>query len=432
MKRTRILALAAVTVTSCAVVGPTLTTDASATTVTASASPSFYSPPSNLPAQDGTLIRSERFWTGLSVWGNATRIMYKSTDSAGDPVAVTGVYIEPWGAWSGPGPRPLTSFSVGTIGQGDNCAPSKLTASAISISGSNFGMNYELPAINNFLAKGVGVVVTDYVGLGTPDRVHSYMNRVDQGHAVLDAARAVRSVPGASVTAQSRVATYGYSQGGGASAAANELQAGYAPDVNLVASYAGAPPADLMATLEGIEGSAIAGVMGYFINGVAAQYPQAGAAISENLDDAGRAMLAKTANQCIGDTLFSYGFKRSSQFTKDGRSLAQIVQADPQLLKIANDQKIGTKRPSAPVRIATGVHDDVVPHGQARQLAVDWCAKGGNVTYAPITGLDLGDKTALNHLSPMPSDALPARDWVVNALKGQTPTSNCASVPAMR
>ena len=45
------------------------------------------------------------------------------------------------------------------------------------------------------------VVVTDYVGLGTTDRLHTYVNRLDEAHALLDAARAARAVTGASITA---------------------------------------------------------------------------------------------------------------------------------------------------------------------------------------------------------------------------------------
>lgn len=100
-------------------------------------------------------------------------------------------------------------------------------------------MGYEALAIYRILSTGAAVVVTDYVDLGTTDRLHTYVNRLDQGHALLDAARAARAVPGASVTAASRTGLYGYSQGGGASAATAELQPSYAPDVEL----AGTSPA---------------------------------------------------------------------------------------------------------------------------------------------------------------------------------------------
>ncbi|GAA5016565.1 hypothetical protein GCM10023335_42410 [Streptomyces siamensis] len=83
------------------------------------------------------------------------------------------------------------------------------------------------------------MVVTDYVGLGATDRLHAYVNRLDGGHALLDAVRATRALPTASITEQSRVGLYGYSQGGGASAAAAGLQPSYAPELTLSGTYAG-------------------------------------------------------------------------------------------------------------------------------------------------------------------------------------------------
>lgn len=65
--------------------------------------PAFYNPPTELPTVNGALIRTEPMSLGLSIPGldgrpmpgTATRLMYKSTDSSGQPVAVTGAYIEP-------------------------------------------------------------------------------------------------------------------------------------------------------------------------------------------------------------------------------------------------------------------------------------------------------------------------------------------------
>ncbi|MFB7757354.1 lipase family protein, partial [Streptomyces sp. NPDC056121] len=208
--------------------------------------PTFYNPPTELPAADGTLIRSEAMPLGLGIPGldgrpmpgTATRLMYKSTDSAGQPVAVTGAYIEPSATWHKPGPRPLVAVASGTMGQGDQCAPSFALQHPLTLNGNTVSVGYESLAIYRILATGAAVVITDYVGLGATDRLHTYANRLDQGHALLDAARAARAVPGASVTANSPTGLYGYSQGGGASAAAAELQPSYAPDVKLAGTYA--------------------------------------------------------------------------------------------------------------------------------------------------------------------------------------------------
>ena len=48
---------------------------------------------------------------------SGTRIMYRSTDARGNPVAVTGTYFEPDNPWPGNGPRPLISLAVATTGK---------------------------------------------------------------------------------------------------------------------------------------------------------------------------------------------------------------------------------------------------------------------------------------------------------------------------
>lgn len=94
----------------------------------------FYTPPTDVPSQPGTLMKTQKFTALLNVWGNPTRLMYSTRDTSDKPVAVTGTYIEPWAKWSGSGSRPVVSLSVGTIGQGDQCAPSRANRSPSSCS----------------------------------------------------------------------------------------------------------------------------------------------------------------------------------------------------------------------------------------------------------------------------------------------------------
>jgi hypothetical protein len=398
--------------------------------------PVFYNPPAQLPAADGTLIRSEPLPLALSLPGltgplpgTATRIMYKSTDSNGQPVAVTGAYIEPTLPWTGGGPRPLVAVAEGTMGQGDQCAPSLNLENPLTLNGETLSIGYDDLAIYRILATGAAVVVTDYVGLGTTDRLHTYVNRLDQAHALLDAARAAHAVSGASITSASRVALYGYSQGGGASAAAAELQPGYAPDVDLVGTYAGAPPANLTQVIPGIDGSALAGALGWSINGFMQSDPALAPIVAAHINAAGRAALADLSTMCVGDAILGYAFAASTQWTTDGRSLSAVIASEPQLQAYLNQQRIGTLTPTSPVRVATGVEDDIVVHSQARQLAVDWCNKGANVTYVPIILPNLGDKLLTNHLAPLITDQGSAISWLTDRLSGRPAGSNCWSMP---
>jgi hypothetical protein len=127
----------------------------------AGAAASFYDPPSPLPvSRNGDIIRHEasRFYVDpvkvLAAQASVQRIMYRSTDTHDRPIAVTGTVLTPTSPWTGTGQRPIVSYAVGTQGVGDDCAPSKALAA---------GFEYEA-----LLARGYGVVVTDYEGLCTP------------------------------------------------------------------------------------------------------------------------------------------------------------------------------------------------------------------------------------------------------------------------
>ncbi|MET3421523.1 dienelactone hydrolase [Actinoplanes tereljensis] len=403
--------------------------------------PDFYTPPAALPAANGSLVRAEPLALALSLPGinsslpgSATRVMYKSTDSNGNPVAVTGAYLEPAADWNGPGSRPLVVLAPGTMGQGDQCSTS-LALQYPLILGVNSGqttvsIGYEILAMYQLLAKGVAVIQTDYPGLGTTDRLHPYVNRVDEGHAVLDAARAAKALPNTSITAQSLVGLYGYSQGGGAVASAAELQSTYAPDVALTATYAGAPPADLIKVTEAIDGTELVGALGWSVNGFLQTDPSLRAVAEKYLSDAGKAALADLSTMCVGDALFGYAFKRSTSWTTTGKSLADVIEAEPSLRSFIDQQFIGSRKPTGVVRVATGVADNLVPHGQARTMAADWCRLGGKVVYAPILLPDVFDPL-LNHFGPLLADQGTAVSWLTDRLAGRSATSNCGILPIL-
>ncbi|MFI7586909.1 lipase family protein [Spongisporangium articulatum] len=402
--------------------------------------PAFYVPPTRLPATNGAVIRTEQVKLALSgpvvprVFPRyATRLMYRSTDANGTPVAVTGAYFEPTKPWPGAGPRPLVVVASGTVGQGDQCAPSRALSSPFILTpGPSFSGGLELPAIYRLLAQGMAVVETDYIGLGTPDRVHTYVQRIDEGHAVLDAARAARALPGVSITRDSKVGAYGYSQGGGASASAAELQPTYAPDVPLTATYAGAPPADLAAVTAATEGTEIFAVIGYAVNGFVSENPRLQPVLDRYTNDAGKAALKDVATTCIADTFARYAGGHTSTWTKDGRTLNEIAKTEPLLREVFAQQVIGTMRPAGNVRVATGVNDNLVTHAQVRTMAESWCRLGGNVTYVPVKGPRTPSGT-VNHFAPLILDQAPAVTWISSQLRGSSaPASNCAAIPTTR
>ena len=171
--------------------------------------------------------------------------------------------------------------------------------------------NYENLNVMKLLGKGLSVFVVDYNGMADGDNVQPYMNNIEAGRAMLDGARAIRSLNHLSATTP--VGIWGFSQGGGAAYVGAALQPTYAPDVNLKVSYAGAPPIDLIPTLQKVEGGALSGLIGYGVNGFAGTYPEVRKAVEENINTSGRKNLAKLANSCVADTPVSYTHLRAHE-----------------------------------------------------------------------------------------------------------------------
>ena len=181
-----------------------------------------------LAGPPGSIIRSEKF--AGAPWGtHATRVLYRSTGLAGEPIAVSAVVVVPTTPPPAEG-HPIVAWAHPTTGVARKCAPSLLLDQVMpTISG-----------LEELVKRGYVVVATDYPGLGT-DSVHPYLVGPSEGRAVLDSVRVARALTGAG----SRFAVWGHSQGGHAALWTADLAATYAPELALVGIAAAAPASDL-------------------------------------------------------------------------------------------------------------------------------------------------------------------------------------------
>jgi len=185
----------------------------------------FYVPPDPLPeAQPGTLIWAEQVDLDLNSPATVWRILYHSHDSAGHDIAVSGFAAVP----DSPAPaegRDVYAWAHGTVGPGDQCAPSRDVREHLPVYG---GQQVE---------RGAVLVATDYAGLGTPGLPDG--DSRGEGQALLDSVRAVESLPGVGHTNDLVIA--GHSQGGTVTLFAGEIAGEYAPELALVGLIALAP-----------------------------------------------------------------------------------------------------------------------------------------------------------------------------------------------
>ncbi len=404
--------------------------------VTASAAPAdFYEvPASALGGAPGTVVDTQPYPPLLSIpnqqgpWpSGAQRIMYRTTDAHGAATAASGTYFDASLPWIGAGPRPLVVLGPGTQGQGDQCAPSRLFQDGIHYNAPlDFAVEYEVLQVHALLSRGIDVVVTDYQGLGTAG-MHSYVDRRAQGHAMLDAARAVKALPGSRIGDDNPIGFWGYSQGGGAAASAAEMQPSYAPDLDVRGTYAGGPPADLRAVAAALDGGLATGLLGYAVNSIYAGYPETRADIDGALAPAGRQALDEIAAQCVPETIARYGLHRTTEWTKDGRSLTELIDALPSVSAVVDEQRIGRSTPGSPVLIVQGRNDDLIPHNQATRLAADWCAQGATVEFRTEEIPPIAPGFVVGHGLPMVSGLPSALDWMTDRFDGVPARSGCSN-----
>ncbi|NKW49755.1 alpha/beta fold hydrolase [Rhodococcus hoagii] len=404
--------------------------------VTASAAPAdFYEvPASALGGAPGTVVDTQPYPPLLSIpnqqgpWpSGAQRIMYRTRDAHGAATAASGTYFDASLPWIGAGPRPLVVLGPGTQGQGDQCAPSRLFQDGIHYNAPlDFAVEYEVLQVHALLSRGIDVVVTDYQGLGTAG-MHSYVDRRAQGHAMLDAARAVKALPGSRIGDDNPIGFWGYSQGGGAAASAAEMQPSYAPDLDVRGTYAGGPPADLRTVAAALDGGLATGLLGYAVNSIYAGYPETRADIDGALAPAGRQALDEIAAQCVPETIARYGLHRTTEWTKDGRSLAELIDALPSVSAVVDEQRIGRSTPGSPVLIVQGRNDDLIPHNQATRLAADWCAQGATVEFRTEEIPPIAPGFVVGHGLPMVSGLPSALDWMTDRFDGVPARSGCSN-----
>ncbi|GAA4543711.1 lipase family protein [Amycolatopsis samaneae] len=379
----------------------------------ATADEGFYSPPSPLPAgQNGDVVKSQ---PSAFAGGRATRIMYLSRDTKDKPIPVTGTVIVPTTPWTGQGPRPIVAYAPFTAGMGDQCAVSKTIAGEGS---ADLVANVQTQFVNALLQKGFAVAQTDYEGLGTPNAEHAYVMRRSEAHTTLDVVRAAQRLPDSGLAKDAPVGIVGYSQGGGASAAAVEMAPDYAPELNLKGAYAGAAPADKAVLAKSLDGAYAAGFLGFALIGINTAYPETH--MLDLANPAGAQLFMQASRLCTMDAIFQLAYKQTSALTKDGRPVSAYL-AEAPFKAVVDDLRIGNLRPAAPVLVEHTPLDDIVPYGQGKQLAKDWCGQGANVEFKDLASFT----PVFSHALAAFTASGNAATWIADRLAGKPATGNC-------
>ena len=265
---------------------------AAASAVTAAA-PAGADPAAGAP---GSVVAAEPLPQNLWYPGavDAQRLTYRTTGANGNPALSTGTVFVP----AGPTPEggwPVISWAHGTVGLGDECAPSVVGPGA---------RDRDFAYLGTWLAQGYAIVASDYAGLGTPGTM-PYLDGKAEAHNVVDMVKAGRI---AEPSLSNRWVTIGQSQGGGAAitTARHATEFG-GPELD----YRGAVGTGVPAYIEKVVAPVGPGAPPvalprgltvyslYILAGLNAAHPELD--VPGLLTDEGRAWLAKAETQCYGE-----------------------------------------------------------------------------------------------------------------------------------
>jgi len=317
--------------------------------------PDFYGVPDPLPAaRPGTLIKSEPVEVaGLD--GSMSRVMYHSTTIDGRDIAVTGLILIPKGT-APSGGWPIITWAHGTTGIADICAPSLKPTDFVQLA-------------NGLLGAGYLVVATDYEGLGTPG-LHPYIVGESEAHGTLDIVRMAQSFPNAN--ASKRYAIWGHSQGGHAAMFAGHIAKTYAPDIELVADVAGAPPSQLLLVNAALQQSPYKHYIAMVAAAMNAAYGDQKANLDQVLTPDGIAFLSNMETKCSGDLGKAAA---ALDFSKLQKADPASIPTWNQLLK-DNDPGTFSAPIPVPLLIIHGGNDEQIPVVSSAALFDQLCKIG--------------------------------------------------------
>jgi pimeloyl-ACP methyl ester carboxylesterase len=203
--------------------------------VTTRAPDGFYDPPAKLPAHPGLLLRSEPLKNVMLPPGTrGWRILYTTTVNDTTPATAVATVFAPISLEAGP--RPVITWTHGTTGVLQKCMPSLVSAPALGI-----------PALERVVAAGWVIVATDY-SFVEKDGPHPYLIGEGEARAALDSVRAARQMP--ELKLADRTVVWGHSQGGHAALWTGIVGPRYAPDIQIVGVAAIAPAANIRTILQ--------------------------------------------------------------------------------------------------------------------------------------------------------------------------------------
>ncbi|MFI2282881.1 lipase family protein [Nocardia beijingensis] len=363
----------------------------------------FYAAPAGLDRLAPGEVLAVRPMPALPTFpgSTVTMIKFRSTNSAGEPIAATTTVLTPQNSTPG---RPLLSYQHIINALGTQCTVSRV----LYTSDPNLEIR-EAPALNALLLRGWSVALPDHLG-----PTSAYGAAKLGGMITLDGLRAARRVTELGL-ADSPIGLLGYSGGGMASAWAAALAPTYAPELPLVGVASGGVPMNLVKMIEGLGYAphAVFGLAFAAALGLEREYPTR-LPVSDQLNSLGLSVRGRIANSCTNEILL-VGAGRGIVDVAASNSLADDERAREVLEE--NSLELYRDIPATPVYQWRAEQDSLIPVDSVDNTVRRYCAAGTRVQYEKFLSPD--------HLSAAVLGIPSALGWLEARFKGVPAPSNC-------
>ena len=339
---------------------------------------------------------------------------YRSLDTDGTPLTIYGRAYLPDDATTN---LPIFAFAPGTVGVGQQCAPSLEVVTPATSYG-----NYDSHMIT-YASQGYAAVTTDYQGFRNPGQMHDYMVGAVEGRAVLDSIRALEHLDQAQGRLDtSKIFAAGYSQGGHAAFWADTINASYAPDIKLTGIIGFGAVLSVEETMNDVTRGSILDWFGPYVLTAYTNYYHHTYNIDNILQGRYAANLASDVTSHCVDTAYSFwGHDDSKVYTPAYLSSIDNGTFASQYAVLAHDLAInatGTE-PTATAKLLNQGHNDVVVlPGQAEAALPTMCRN----SLGPVALKDYPTATHFNTMVVSLSDTLA---WMKQLREGDKPAATC-------
>jgi hypothetical protein len=293
------------------------------------------------------------------VKADAWQVKFRSTDSRGAAASGVTTVMIPRRPFNGP-VRQMLSYQ---------CAIDSLGAAADPSYTLRHGNQWELPLMVLALRRGWAVVTTDYTGPR-----HAFGVGLLAARFVLDGIRAAIAFEPAGFDAATPIGLWGYSGGAQATVAAAEQHSSYAPELNIVATAAGAIPVDPTSSGLPDDGNILSGLAVASLVGISRGFPDVD--LLGALTPQGQAMVASAADMTLEQLIMSFPFLHWGDYlTVPG------VFEIPGLRAAFEAIRLGQATPMTTVYLYHAVHDQYPAVDDVDKLVEKYRREGVDVTY---------------------------------------------------